>query len=158
MCSEEALGQGALVPFRTRASQPEIGRELGAIAERAGEWHADPPCPTLLIQHPGSILERGMVTDMLVVTAGELSDPVMALVLVVARDRPVHADPTSALVGNREANVAGPGENGFDRVAQVVDVAEGVGPPVVAHQPQELHRQCLGYLPRCAQVLILLLP
>ena len=44
-----------------------------------------------------------------------------------------------------------------DDDAQVVDIAEGIGPAVVAHQPQELHRQGPGYLGRSSQVLVLLL-
>ena len=53
-------------------------------------WPIRPERPTLVL-HPGPILERWAMPDMLVMAARELRDPVAAVVLVVAGDRPMHS-------------------------------------------------------------------
>jgi len=80
-----------VVPERARADVPKSLRQLSPIAERTVDRCPAVTRPTSRIEHPRADLERWSVTEMLAVTARELSDPLSIAVLVVPGDRPFHA-------------------------------------------------------------------
>jgi hypothetical protein len=61
------------------------------LAEPALERRSEPLSPTLRIEHPWPLLKRRPVPHVPLVAAGELGDPVAALVLVVTDDCAFHA-------------------------------------------------------------------
>ena len=88
--TEQARGDGQLIPFRAGSGQTEALRKLGTIAERAIERRSDLRRSTLDMDDPRSELERRLVPYVLVVPARQLGDPVALLVEVEPRDLSFH--------------------------------------------------------------------
>ena len=88
--TEQARGDGQLIPFRAGTGQTEALRKLGTIAERAIERRSDLRRSTLDMDDPRSELERRLVPYVLVVPARQLGDPVALLVEVEPRNRSFH--------------------------------------------------------------------
>ena len=88
--TEQARGDGQLIPFRAGSGQTEALRKLGTIAERAIERRSDLRRSTLDMDDPRSELERRPVPYVLVVPARQLGDPVAPLVEVEPRGRSFH--------------------------------------------------------------------
>lgn len=96
----EAVGKGILVPGPSVPYDGEAVREFGALAERTVDGRSDTARPSFGIEHPGSRMERGKVTDMLVVEARELRYPAIMAVGVEARDGPDHQSAPSGSAGS----------------------------------------------------------
>ena len=88
--TEQARGDGQLIPFRAGSGQTEALRKLGTIAERAIERRSDLRRSTLDMDDPRSELEWRLVPYVLVVPARQFGDPVALLVEVEPRDRSFH--------------------------------------------------------------------
>ena len=88
--TEQARGDGQLVPFRAGSGQTEALWKLGTIAERAIERRSDLRRSTLDMDDPRSELERRLMPYVLVVPARQFGDPVALLVEVEPRDRSFH--------------------------------------------------------------------
>ena len=88
--TEQARGDGQLIPFRAGSGQTEALWKLGTIAERAIERRSDLRRSTLDMDDPRSELERRLVAYVLVVPARQFGDPVALLVEVEPRDRSFH--------------------------------------------------------------------
>lgn len=86
----QARRDRAIVQLLAGPKQPEAVGQFGTVAQRTVERGPDPRGPTRLVDHPRPPLERGPVTDMLVVAARELRDPLVHLVAVVTDDRAPH--------------------------------------------------------------------
>jgi hypothetical protein len=67
-----------------------MGGEIAAVTEPALEWRADASRSTGGAHHPGSLLKRRSMPDVLVMAAAKLCDPIAISVLVVAGDLPLH--------------------------------------------------------------------
>ena len=91
MGTEQARGDGQLIPFRAGSGQTETLWKLGTIAERAIERRSDRRRSTLDMGDPRSELERRLVAYVLVVPARQFGDPVTLLVEVEPRDRSFHS-------------------------------------------------------------------
>jgi hypothetical protein len=65
----------------------ETGGLAALFAEPAAERCPEPFATAVGLEDPRPLVERRLMTDVLLVAAGELRDPVAALVLVVADDR-----------------------------------------------------------------------
>jgi hypothetical protein len=65
----------------------EAGRLAALFAEPAVERRPESSAPAFGFEDPRPLVERRLMADVLPVPAGELGDPVAALVLVVADDR-----------------------------------------------------------------------
>jgi hypothetical protein len=105
MGTEQARGDGLLIPFRARSGQMEALWKLGTIAERAIERRPDLRRSTLCVHDPRSDLERRLVPNVLVVPARQFGDPVALLVEVEPRDRSFHR---SRVVAKAPGNTAEP--------------------------------------------------
>jgi hypothetical protein len=65
-------------------------RHFAAVAQRAVHRRADVLSSASIGEHPRTLEERRLMTDMLIVQTGQLSDPITMLVLVEAINRPDH--------------------------------------------------------------------
>lgn len=99
--AEQAPRHGVLVPLGTGANQTKGFGQFRPVAQRAFEWRAKPVRAPLGLQHPRSELERRTMPDVLVVTAGELGDPVAFIVTVITSDGALH---TPSVVGARSGH------------------------------------------------------
>ena len=65
----------------------EAGRLAALFAQPAAERRSESLAPALGVEDPRSLVEGRLMADVLPMAAGELGDPVAALVLVIAEDR-----------------------------------------------------------------------
>jgi hypothetical protein len=93
-----ALGANQACPTR-RIADPVAGsdeRPIRSVAKRTVGPSPKPVRPALLTDHPRMHLKRWAVSDVLVVTARQLGDPVSSLVLVESAYHLLHVRVTSS--------------------------------------------------------------
>lgn len=88
--SAETLRERCLVPLGAGADEPEDLGEFGPVAERAAQPRRDVGLASIVAEYPWALLERRAMPHVLVVTAGQLGDPVAFCVLVEAGDCSLH--------------------------------------------------------------------
>lgn len=89
--SKKARRYRALIHFWGGANRAEALGQLGSVTERAVDRCPEPCSPSLGLQHPCPDLERWPMAEVLIMTAGEMGDPVRFRILVVAGDDALHA-------------------------------------------------------------------
>jgi hypothetical protein len=97
-----AFGHAVIAPERRRqcfgvkrarrARHHKSIRELGAVAERTVDVRVEMRGASLFGGRPRPVSERRLVTDVLVVEAGQLGDPITLVVLMKADDGSPHAE------------------------------------------------------------------
>jgi len=90
---QEAGRNRSVFPLRARSDQVETTGQLSPFAEQAVQRSTDSLGATLAVEHPGSELERRLMTNVLAVTTRELGDPIALLVSVESCNRSIH-EPT----------------------------------------------------------------
>lgn len=86
----ETVGKRVLVPGAGLPDETEAVREFGTVAERTVDGGPHAAGPSVGVEHPWSRLERGSVTDVLVVEARQLRHPVTVAVGVETDNRADH--------------------------------------------------------------------
>ena len=80
-----------LVPIGTGTNESKTLRWFGSLAQRTVQRRSESLISFSHTEHPETFLKWWAVSDVLVVTAGEFSDPIAVTVLIVTGDRPPHA-------------------------------------------------------------------
>lgn len=79
-----------LVEWSRGSDDVQAGGQLSPITEGAVQVRPDSSRPAILRQHPGTIPERGAVTNMLAVETGQVSHPVGVVILIEGVDPAKH--------------------------------------------------------------------
>ena len=79
-----------------RPHDPEVAGKLGAIAQRAVQLAADALAPLDIVEHPGPLVKRRPVADVLAVEARQVGDPITIVILAEGDDASTHQHESGA--------------------------------------------------------------